>query len=168
VRVGPALGLAVLGLFSSSGAAGGAVQSWHVSGNRLVDAQGRPMVLHGVNRSGTEYACMQGWGIFDGPAGDASIRAIATWHVNFVRVLINEDCWLGINGVAPGLGGSVYRDSIIRYVGLLHRHGMYAEISLVWGPLGATAPPTSRALRTRTIRRWRGPAWRRRSKMIPA
>ena len=39
----------------------------HVDGNRLLDARGRVVVFHGVNRSGTEYACVQGQGIFDGP-----------------------------------------------------------------------------------------------------
>ena len=64
-------------------------------------AGGQPVILRGVNRSGTEYACIQGLGIFDGPSDEASVRAIAAWHVNFVRVLLNEDCWLGINGVKP-------------------------------------------------------------------
>ena len=37
------------------------------------------MILHGVNRSGAEYACVQGWGIFDGPVTEASILAIKSW-----------------------------------------------------------------------------------------
>ena len=28
---------------------------------------GSQVLFQGVNRSGTEYACVQGWGIFDGP-----------------------------------------------------------------------------------------------------
>jgi hypothetical protein len=39
----------------------------HVSGNRILDRDGRQVLFQGVNRSGTEYACAQGWGIFDGP-----------------------------------------------------------------------------------------------------
>ncbi len=39
----------------------------HVSGNRLVDDAGHTVRLLGVNRSGAEYACVQGWGLFDGP-----------------------------------------------------------------------------------------------------
>jgi hypothetical protein len=38
-----------------------------VSGNRLVDAAGNTITLHGVDRSGTEYMCVQNGGIFDGP-----------------------------------------------------------------------------------------------------
>ena len=45
----------------------------HVSGNKLVDASGNQVMLHGVDRSGAEYACVQGNGIFDGPNDQASI-----------------------------------------------------------------------------------------------
>ena len=44
----------------------------HVSGNRLLNPSGSPVHLHGVNRAGTEYACVQGWGIWDGPVDAAS------------------------------------------------------------------------------------------------
>lgn len=117
-------------------AAPAAAAGLHVSGNRLLDAHGRRVVLRGVNRSGTEYACIQGWGLFDGPSNARSVRAIASWHVDFVRVLINEDCWLGINGVKPSLGGARYRRAIVDYVHLLERHGMYVEISLIWAAPG--------------------------------
>jgi hypothetical protein len=39
-----------------------------VSGNQLVDGNDKAVHLQGINRSGTEYACVQGWGIFDGPS----------------------------------------------------------------------------------------------------
>ncbi|HZU39672.1 MAG TPA: cellulase family glycosylhydrolase [Solirubrobacteraceae bacterium] len=109
----------------------------HVAGNRLLDRHGRRLMLRGVNRSGTEYACIQGWGIFDGPSSAASVRAMAAWHMNFVRVLVNEDCWLGINGVKPAYGGAAYRRAIKRYVTLLNRHGMYVEVSLIWAAPGS-------------------------------
>src|SRR5262249_56928217 len=73
----------------------------HVSGNQLLNANNQQVVLRGVDRSGTEYACVQGWGIFDGPSDAASVQAIASWHTNAVRVPLNEDCWLSINGVNP-------------------------------------------------------------------
>jgi hypothetical protein len=108
----------------------------HVSGNQLLDGSGNVVHLHGVNRSGTEYACIQGWGIFDGPSDAASIQAMAAWHVNVVRVPLNEDCWLGINGVNPAYAGANYQNAIIGYVNLLHQYGMYAELSLMWGAPG--------------------------------
>jgi hypothetical protein len=116
----------------------------HVAGNRLLNGANQPVALHGVNRSGTEYACIQGWGMFDGPNNAASVRAMASWHINFVRVLLNEDCWLGINGVKAAYGGAAYRRAIVSYVNLLHRYGMYVELSLIWAAPGgqrATVQP---------------------------
>lgn len=109
----------------------------HVSGNRILDRDGRQVLFQGVNRSGTEYACVQGWGIFDGPSTAESVAAIARWHVNIVRVLVNEDCWLGINGIKPQYGGANYRQAIVNYVQLLHRYRLYAEVSLVWAAPGS-------------------------------
>jgi hypothetical protein len=111
-----------------------------VSGNRLVAGSGARIQLRGVNRSGTEYACVQGFGIFDGPSDAASVQAIAAWHVNIVRIPLNEDCWLGINGIDPAFSGVNYRNAIVSYVNLLHHYGMYAELSLMWA-----APGNSRA-----------------------
>ncbi|MBV8491538.1 MAG: cellulase family glycosylhydrolase, partial [Candidatus Eremiobacteraeota bacterium] len=112
-----------------------------VSGNHLVDGNGKTVHLHGVNRSGTEYACIQGWGIFDSPNSAASVAAMGTWHVNVVRVLLNEDCWLDINTTGtyttnPKDMGANYRNAIVSYVNLLHKNGMYAEVSLIWGAPG--------------------------------
>ena len=77
-----------------------------VSANHLVDANGQTLVLRGVNRPGPAYAWIQGWGIFDGPSDAASVNAIASWQTNAVRLQLNEDCWLNINGVRPDYGGA--------------------------------------------------------------
>ena len=79
------LGLGLVAFLWLAGTAG-AAPGLHVAGHRLLDGAGHTVTLRGVNRSGTEYACIQGWGIFDGPSDAASIRAITSWHVNFVRV----------------------------------------------------------------------------------
>jgi endoglucanase len=68
-----------------------------VRGNNLVDGHGRIVRLLGVNRSGAEYACAQGWGFWDGPVDDASIRAMTSWGINAVRLPLNEACWLGLH-----------------------------------------------------------------------
>ena len=107
-----------------------------VEGNHLVDGAGTPIRLLGVNRAGSSYACMDGWGIFDGPHDDASVAAIAAWHVNAVRIDLNEDCWLGINGVKPSLSGPNYRNAIVDYVKLLHQHNLYAILELHWNAPG--------------------------------
>jgi len=71
-----------------------------VRGNHLISSKGKVVRMTGVNRSGAEYACAEGWGIWDGPTNtNSAVQAIAAWHVNAVRIPLNEDCWLGINGV---------------------------------------------------------------------
>ena len=108
-----------------------------VRGNQLVDRSGHTVRLLGVNRSGTEYACQQGWGFFDGPSDMASIRAITRWQVNSVRVALNESCWLGINGIDPRYGGAAYQRTIRSYVEKLERAGLYVILNLEWAGPGA-------------------------------
>ena len=133
VAVGAVAALTIADTSSSGKAFGGL----HVSGNRILDKNGRQVLFQGVNRAGTEYACVQGWGMSDGPNTADSVAAIARWHVNIVRVLVNEDCWLGINGIKPQYAGATYRRAIVDYVQLLHRHRMYAEVSLIWAAPGS-------------------------------
>jgi hypothetical protein len=108
----------------------------HVSGNELLDAGGNVVHLHGVNYSGTEYACVQGWGIFDGPSDQAMVNGLKSWHVNIVRIPLNEDCWLNINGVPAAYAGANYRNAIVTFVNLLNQNGIYAELSLIWAAPG--------------------------------
>jgi endoglucanase len=107
-----------------------------VSGHHLVNGDGEPIRLLGVNRSGTEYSCIAGWGFFDGPGDDASVAAMASWHINAVRVPLNEDCWLGINGVDPAYSGANYANAMVSWVNLLHRHNLYAILNLHWNAPG--------------------------------
>ena len=129
----------ISGQGGQTGALSSGASSLRVEGNRLVDARGQTVVLHGVDRSGTEYACIQGWAIFDGPSDAASVAAIASWQgVNAVRVPLNEDCWLGINGVDPAYGGVSYQLAIERYVDLLRSYGLYVILDLHWVAPGTT------------------------------
>ena len=107
-----------------------------VSGNQLRGFNNAPVRLLGVNRSGTEYACVQGWGIFDGPSDTTSISAIASWHANAVRVPLNEDCWLGINGVSPAYSGTTYQNAIVNYVQDLNQAGIVSILDLHWNAPG--------------------------------
>lgn len=104
-----------------------------VKGNQLLEG-GKPIQLRGVNRSGTEYACLQGWGIADSPTpervdGRKLIRAMTTWKINVVRVPLNEDCWLGINTDSQ-YAGKAYRKGIRTYVKRLHAAGLIAILDL--------------------------------------
>lgn len=110
--------------------------SVHVSGNRIVDGSGRPLRLLGVNKAGTEYACAQGWGIFDGPVDDAAIAAMRTWKISAVRVPLNEHCWLGRNGASPQFSGETYRAAVQGFVERLHAAGLVAVLDLHWSAPG--------------------------------
>jgi hypothetical protein len=108
-----------------------------VSANHLVGADGAPLRLLGVDRSGSEYMCLGGSQIFDGPASSESVKAMAAWHVNAVRVPLNEDCWLGINGIATQTGGAAYQTAIEQYVSTLQSYGLIVILDLHWAAPGS-------------------------------
>jgi hypothetical protein len=113
----------------------------HVVGNQLVDANGNTVVLHGVNRSGLEYACIQGWGFFDGDNvlnDDSQVPLMKAWGVNEVNLGLNEDCWLGINGVPAAYAGANYIAAVKHEVATLESYNIYPVISLFWEGAGTT------------------------------
>jgi endoglucanase len=104
--------------------------------NRLVDRDGDPIRLLGVNRSGGEYACVGGHGIFAGPTDRRAISAMAAWGINAVRVPLNEHCWLGINDAPTQYSRARYRKAVKRYVDRLHGAGLYVVLDLHWNAPG--------------------------------
>jgi endoglucanase len=118
----------------------------HVDGNHFVSGslnsrRPPPIRLLGVNRSGTEHACIQGFGTFDGPTDLRSIDAMKSWGINTVRVPLNEDCWLGANNVDPRLSGDSYHSAIAEWVRRLNEAGLYVILDLhLAGP--GTRPST--------------------------
>lgn len=130
----------------SSGASAAAPQPV-VKGNRIVDSTtGDQFVPHGVNFPGYEYACKQGWNYGeDGtrPAQIAStVAGIASWNINTVRLPLNQDCWLGDDGLPAGSGHTVagYRESVENFVNALNSAGIVAIVDIHWsGPDGVVA-----------------------------
>ena len=127
--------------------------SLKVVGNHLVDANTNVVRLLGVNRSGQEFKCIQsgspgslGWGIFDGPTDLSSVRTIASWKANAVRIPLNEDCWLGINGVSASYGGPAYQAAIAGYVNTIHQAGLYVILDLHWNAPGTVAAASQQPL----------------------
>jgi len=105
-----------------------------VRGSRLVNSRGQVVRLIGFNNSGAEYACEEGWGIFDTPTTTVSlamVRAMRTWTgANAVRLPVNEQCWLGLRGIPPAYAGVNYRRAIERYVSMLTANGFAVILDL--------------------------------------
>ncbi len=116
------------------------------AGADFVDGTGRVVQLHGVNRPGLEYRCTQRAGFIsdDGHAGGAHLAyadrvasSFRSWPgINVVRVPLNEDCWLGINGVPPAYSGRPYRSFVKRLVQDLTARRVYVVLDLHWAAPG--------------------------------
>jgi hypothetical protein len=115
----------------------------------LADKNGNVVILHGVNESGSENFCLT-WGpppVVLSPEGGPSpltqdsLTAMKSWGINAVRIPLNEDCWLGINGVASSAGGINYQTPIAQAVNLIISNGMYVILDL-----HITAAGTAKAL----------------------
>jgi hypothetical protein len=122
---------------------------------RIVDASGKVVILHGVNESGSENYCFT-WGppaIVLSPAGGPSpltqdsLTAMKQWGINTVRIPLNEDCWLGINGVDSSVGGANYQSPIADAVNLITKtNSMYVILDL-----HVSAPGTTKAVSQGTM-----------------
>lgn len=116
------------------------VLSIAISGNHFINGDGQTIRLLGVDVPSTEYACDEGWGYAAQPLTTATALAIASWHANAVRVPLNEDCWLGLNG-QPSYGTQDgYQQAIESWVSDLNSAGLYVILDLHW-----TAPGTLNA-----------------------
>jgi hypothetical protein len=97
-----------------------------VQDHRLVNGAGQDVQLRAVNRAVFESRCTyDNTGIADGPIDQTSVSAMLAWKINAVRVTLNEDCWLGINGLPLDGNAASYRAEVADYVGLLRRSGLY-------------------------------------------
>ena len=127
-----------------SSAAAAAPLSIAIKGNHFVNGAGQTIRLLGVNHPSSEYACVDGFGYNDGHQDAADAAAVASWDANAVRVPLNEDCWLGINGQPNDnegppepLTAAGYRQAVQDYVSALNAHGIYAILDLHWTAPGA-------------------------------
>jgi hypothetical protein len=117
---------------------------------QVVDQNGQAVLFHGVNESGSENFCFT-WGppavVFSpvggpSPVTQASLTAMKQWGINTVRIPMNEDCWLGINGVDPSVGGANYQSPVEDVVNLITKtNSMYVILDL-----HVSAPGTTQAI----------------------
>ena len=124
------------GVTGSAGAGGSANASGvHVVGNQIYDGT-KVIRLMGVDRPGAEYSCINGTKVFDPADGSgnnmATITAMLAWKINAVRIPLNEDCWLSLNGVSSKASGAAYQSAILTWVNLLLQNGIYPILDLHW------------------------------------
>jgi hypothetical protein len=105
---------------------GASTLSVRVVGNHLVNGQGQTIRLLGVDRPGMDVLTLPGQCVTDDAVPIAPMLA---WDINAVRIPLNEDCWLGINGVAASMM-SAYRASLQTYVSNLNAAGLYVILDL--------------------------------------
>lgn len=129
----------------------------HVSGNHILNSSGQVVRPLGVNRAGAEYMCDAAGdntvfddganpdssgrtgAALDTAANAASIAAFQSWDIQAVRLPLNEDCWLGINGYpAAQYTAATYQQTIVNYVNLLTSNNFIVIIDLQWGAPGTT------------------------------
>jgi hypothetical protein len=107
---------------------GGSPTLW-VQDHRLVNGAGQAVQLRGVNRAIFESRCIyDSTDVADGPVDQKSVDAMLAWKIDTVRVTLNEDCWLGINGLPLGGNAAGYRAVVVRYVDLLRRNRLYVVL----------------------------------------
>ena len=104
-------------------AVAGAAPQLRVAGNHLVDGRsGQTFVPRGVNWPSFEYACSDGYGYSNSASAQnvgpdaAGAALIASWHINTVRLPLNQDCWLGEDGLPKFGKTSGYRAAVRRWV----------------------------------------------------
>ncbi len=85
-------------------------------------------------------------------AGRGRRRAIARWHVNMVRLPLNQDCWLGEDGLPTSASVAGYRAAVRGWVAMLHRPGIVVILDLHWSRARGGAPTGSARWPT-TLRR---------------
>jgi endoglucanase len=146
----PALCLALVP--AAAGAAQGPL-SIAVQGNHFVNGAGQTVRLLGVDHASFEYACEEGYAYDDGDMTSTDASAIASWKATAVRVPLNEDCWLGINGMpsnsqnpSPALTMAGYRQAVQDYVSDLTNAGLYVILDLHWTAPGSFVADGQRAM----------------------
>ena len=122
------------------GGTSGPAAQLHVSGNKLLNASGQQVILRGVNRSGAEYSCVNGTGIFDGEMDQAAINAMKSWGINAVRMPLNEACWNGESYVNSAYSGANYQTAIKNEVALMNASGLDVILDLHWTDGAYTGP----------------------------
>ncbi|MFO1477370.1 MAG: glycoside hydrolase family 5 protein [Verrucomicrobiota bacterium] len=100
-----------------------------VSGTNLLNPQGNPVGLYGVNIASLEWRN-------DGDHIEESFRrAIQDWKVNFIRLPLAQDRWFG-QTTNQSDGGAAYRELVDKLVDLCAARRVYIDLDLHWSNRG--------------------------------
>lgn len=118
------------------------------------------VILRGVNWDGGEERCIEQLGIFDSAMTLENMAVLQSWRVRVVRLPLNEDCWLGINGVPPQFGGPLYQLAVAKTVSQFLSLGLYVILDLHWSAPGTTPAtgPSEMPNRDHSIAFWKSVA----------
>ena len=104
----------------------------HVEGNKLLDAQGKAVLLRGVNIASLE------WTTQGDHMEEAFNHAIREWKAHIIRMPLAQDRWFGkTSGQADG--GASYRALVDKLVDLSGTTGTYIDLDLHWSDCGKWA-----------------------------
>jgi len=102
-----------------------------VSGNKILNAAGQAVRLLGANYSQAEYACMLDGVTFYAAPNQALVDTWKKWGFTAIRIPLDENCWLGTNGLPiGGLTAAKYQSDIKAFVDLLTANGIASIVDL--------------------------------------
>jgi aryl-phospho-beta-D-glucosidase BglC (GH1 family) len=103
----------------------------HVSGNKVLNGAGQTVRLLGANYSQAEYACMLDGQTFYAPPDQALVNTWKSWGFTAIRLPLDENCWLGTNGVPiGGLTAARYQAEVKAAVDLITSNGIAVIVDL--------------------------------------
>jgi Cellulase (glycosyl hydrolase family 5) len=125
----------------------GGIFGVRVSGNKIVSTQtGSPVQLLGVATSGfeqggTAYNTSPGATYGTSPT-DAGFSKLATMNMNVLRIPLNAETWLGVNGCIGDSGTSaVLQANLQQIVANANAKGLYVILDLHWTAPNAFTKP---------------------------
>ena len=101
-----------------------------VVGTRILNSQGQPVILRGVNCPSLEWTC-------DGQGHILQTvnTAIREWHANIIRLPLSQDRWFGKTSEQQD-GGAFYRSLAGEIVDACATQGCYIILDLHWSDCG--------------------------------
>jgi hypothetical protein len=97
-----------------------------VKGNQVIDSEGRPVLLRGVNAASLEWSSDGEGHILE------TVRvAIDDWNCNIIRLPLSQDRWFG-KAPEQNDGGKAYRALVKEAVDLCSSKGCYVILDLHW------------------------------------